>query len=179
MKDDDCVKIRWASERDARALAAVHVASWREAYRGILPDRLLEEFNGPERERAFRQAIGQGKQETALAEVAGEVVGFATLGRSRDEDTAADTGEIWGIYLAPNHWRKGYGRALAGRVLEELRSRGYSDVVLWVLEANHSARAFYESLGFVPDGATKQAQLGVPRPAVRYRRSIEGLQPES
>jgi hypothetical protein len=42
--------IRRASQSDARAIAEVHVASWRETYRGIVPDAFLDALSVAERE---------------------------------------------------------------------------------------------------------------------------------
>lgn len=53
--------------------------------------------------------------------------------------------------------------------LAELKKRGYSDATLWVLEENHAARALYEKLGFVRDGAVKEIELGKTLRECRYR----------
>jgi len=42
--------IRPATPEDARAIAEVHVASWRYAYRGLLPDDVLDRLSVEERE---------------------------------------------------------------------------------------------------------------------------------
>jgi hypothetical protein len=41
MTDRHVAQIRVATPDDAPALAVMHVASWRETYAGILPDRIL------------------------------------------------------------------------------------------------------------------------------------------
>ena len=42
-------------------------------------------------------------------------------------------------------------------VLEDIKSSGYSEVVLWVFRDNLRARAFYEAKGFVLNDVTKEA----------------------
>lgn len=64
------------------------------------------------------------------------------------------------------------GTKLVREAEQMLRARGYGEIVLWVLEGNADARRFYEAMGFVPDGASKIVQLGVPLKAVRYRKTL-------
>ncbi len=104
---------------------------------------------------------------TFVAERAGEVIGFASVGPSRDE---RGVGEVYAIYVDPDSWSTGAGRALMARAEEVLRDR-YSQGTLWVLEDNPLARRFYEIAGWVPDGAHKtEERWGVQAPEVRYRK---------
>lgn len=41
------------------------------------------------------------------------------------------------------YMRKGYGSKLLEFVMNELKKQGFTDVFLWVLEENNSAREFY------------------------------------
>jgi hypothetical protein len=80
--------IRSARPGDARAIAEVHVASWRHAYRGLLPDDYLDRLSVEERERTRREHLedpssGWG---TLVVDDGGRVVGFSTYGPSRDQD---------------------------------------------------------------------------------------------
>ncbi len=56
-------------------------------------------------------------------------------------------GEITDICVARRHGRKGIGRMLMERALEELRELGAEDVVLRVSEANRSAIKLYQKVG--------------------------------
>jgi len=169
--------VRRATLADAAVLARVHVASWHEAYRGIVPDAYLQNFTVERRAERFRESLAKDAEETYVAELDGQVAGFLTLGDCRDDDMDHRlTGEIWGIYLAPEHWRTGLGARLARQAEELLASRGRSVVTLWVLEANAQARRFYEAMGYDVDGATKQVTLGAPLTAVRYRKSLKGAE---
>ncbi len=57
--------------------------------------------------------------------------------------------------MLPSHWRRGIGSLLCEQMVTEARTRGYTEVVLWVLESNERALRFYDSLGFCPDGKTR------------------------
>lgn len=167
------MKTRRATPDDAPALAKVHIDSWRAAYRGLVPDSYLDKLDYGRRAERFRESLSTSGEETYIAEQDGEAIGFLTLGACRDEDMdQATTGEIWGIYLAPAHWRKGVGRALCQEAERMLKSRGYTQITLWVFEGNSQARRFYEAMGFAPDGASKVLSPGAPLTAVRYRKAI-------
>jgi ribosomal protein S18 acetylase RimI-like enzyme len=166
--------LRRATPADAPALATVHVASWHKAYRGIVPDSHLQGFTVERRTERFRESLATHAEETYVAESGGQIFGLLTLGDCRDADADHQTtGEIWGIYLSPEHWRKGIGRFLAEQGESILALRGRSVATLWVLEANEQARRFYEAVGFRTDGATKEVQLGAPLSAVRYCKKLK------
>ena len=166
--------IRPARVEDAPALARVHVDSWRAAYHGLVPDSSLEGFTYEWREGCFREALATGAEETYVIGRDGEIVALLTIGAARDPDLdARRTGEIWGIYISPDHWRRGIGSRLAEEAERILRSRGYEDAVLWVLEANQQARRFYEAMGFSPDGQSKDIDWGTVLKAVRYAKALQ------
>ena len=170
--------IRRATPADANALANLHVDSWRTAYRGLVPDSHLDSLDYDRRAQRFRESLSGHAEETYLAEQDGDVLGFLTLGGCRDEDVHQEaTGEIWGIYLAPQHWRKGIGRLLCRYGERILRSRSYRIATLWVFAGNEQARRFYEAMGYKADGATNILSPGAPLEAVRYRRALGNAEP--
>jgi ribosomal protein S18 acetylase RimI-like enzyme len=159
---------------DAPVLARIHVDSWRAAYRGLIPDPYLERFTYQWREESFRQSLAANAEETYLIQQNDQVVGLLTLGAARDSDVdVSRTGEIWGIYLLPNYWRKGIGKKVVQEAEAMLKSREYETIILWVLEKNQQARQFYEAMGFNPDGASRSIDWGVPLKAVRYRKVLQ------
>jgi ribosomal protein S18 acetylase RimI-like enzyme len=163
---------------DAPKLAKVHVDSWQVAYRGLVPDSFLQGFTYQRREEAFRQALAANSEETYLLEDNGSTAGILTIGASRDPDLDVScTGEIWGIYITPDYWRRGIGTRLVQEAERILQSRGYREVVLWVLEGNANARRFYEAMGFCPDGMSKTLELGKSLKAIRYKKAIRAVEP--
>lgn len=110
-----------------------------------------------------------------VAERDGLVIGFLHTGPPNDADLdAATTGEIYTVYVAPDAWRSGIGGALMTAADDHWRGvPSVSSLVLWVFEANPSARAFYERLGWEADGARQVLEIGDARPAeIRYRRAL-------
>jgi ribosomal protein S18 acetylase RimI-like enzyme len=78
---------------------------------------------------------------------------------------------IEGFYVRPSYHRRQVGRALWDRVLRVLKDSGYTEVDLWVLEANDQARAVYKHLGCELDPtATGSMTVGSQSArGVRYR----------
>lgn len=152
----EVITVRPAQLEDARRIAEVHVASWQTAYRGILPDKMLDNLSVENREENWQTWLVQTKGHVLVLEVDGQVEGFVMCGGTRDKDVnRQQVGEIYAIYLHPESWRRGYGRALVGAAKEVLVQDGFSELLLWVLGGNEPAKRFYERVGFKADGVTK------------------------
>lgn len=142
--------MRLAKEGDARAIAAIHVASWQKIYRGHIPDVTLDNLSISERELQQWHALINNKVNIWLIEKNNDIVGSVSICPSRDTDTDPNTcGEISAIYLNPKVWHQGLGKKLCSRALTELKNMGFSEVILWVLQENELARKFYERMGFI------------------------------
>jgi GNAT superfamily N-acetyltransferase len=163
--------IRSARPEDARPVAEVHVDSWRHTYRGVLPDEYLDRLSVDDRESMWLGAFADPdpKSGALVAEADGHLVGFASFGPSRDEDAPDGTGEVPAIYVEPAALGTGVGRELFAAVTETLRDAGFTRATLWVLEANASARRFYEKAGWSWDGAVSTHMFDCANePVVRY-----------
>ena len=167
--------VRDARVSDARGIAHVHVASWRAAYAGQLPDRFLRKLSVEERTRSWRSRIAAKRaDEAVLVAIRGAtIVGFASGGPTRDKgDDPRRVGEVYAVYLLPEEWGRGMGRALLGHAISALADAGFEDASLWVLETNRRARGFYEHEGWRHDGALKRERFGERVVEVRYRRPL-------
>jgi GNAT superfamily N-acetyltransferase len=162
--------VRRAVAADAPAIGRVHVRAWQAAYRGQMPDAYLDGLRAEDRAAYWEGVLGREdlRGVVLVAEVAGEVVGFAAAGPSRDPEGA---GELYAINLDPGHWGGGAGRNLLEAAQAELDAMGFAESVLWVLPGNARARRFYETAGWAADGTERTADaFGVSFAEVRYRR---------
>jgi RimJ/RimL family protein N-acetyltransferase len=169
------VQIRHANIADARRIAQIHVETWRAAYRGQMPDAVLDNLDVEKRAAFWQTHLASQPLGTFVAEFNQEIIGFCGLIPSRDKDSnPAEVGEIAAIYVHPEFWRKGGGAALCRFSLRAARLQKYISVTLWVLISNVAARKFYETMGFSLDGATKvdQSLNNYELHEVRYRISV-------
>lgn len=171
------VLIRLAVPSDAARLGEVHVAAWQWAYRGLMPDDLLDNLRPRSRARLWSMWLEDPDNgfQAVVAEVDGEIVGFASCGASTDDDVPDDAVELLAIYLLRPHVGSGIGSQLLEAIEEMWRGAGSKFATLWVLGTNTRTREFYERHGWEPDGANKTSDpsLGsVSGAQVRYCKEL-------
>lgn len=140
--------VRPAEIDDAAAIARVHVATWRSAYRGLLPDDFLDSLSESHYEERWQRTIADQGSGVYVAEDGRQVVAFASGGPERAGEDGF-SGELYAIYVMREAQGRGHGRALVRAVTKGLREMGLADLIVWVLRDNPSARRFYERLGGV------------------------------
>jgi GNAT superfamily N-acetyltransferase len=157
------IEYRPAKASDAEAIASLHARSWRENYRGAFHDAFLDRNLPAERLGVWRDRLERpsASQRVQLAVEGTNLVGFVCAYGAHDPR--------WGslvdnLHVAPASKRSGIGSSLmkqAGAWLAPL----YPDlgVYLWVLEANASARRFYERLGAENAGVSSMETHGGAR----------------
>ncbi|MEZ5839140.1 MAG: GNAT family N-acetyltransferase [Hyphomicrobiales bacterium] len=139
------IGIRRGGTRDAAGIAAVHDEAWRQAYRGLIPGRELERMVHRRGPQWWSSAISNGLP-ILILEFDGVVAGYTTFGRSR-LDSLPHKGEIYELYLSPCHQGLGLGRRLFEAARGGLARRGLTPNLVWALEANDGACAFYQRMG--------------------------------
>ncbi|HEY7300477.1 MAG TPA: GNAT family N-acetyltransferase [Xanthobacteraceae bacterium] len=146
------IRIRAAVAADARTIARVHVRAWRESYRGLVPDQMIEALSVERNGRMWADILTAGNSPIVhVVERLGgsdetEIVGFGSGAGARGSELGT-SGEILAIYLLDRIKRRGIGRMLLTGLLAALADRGHPSAGLWVLVDNRSARRFYETLG--------------------------------
>jgi len=166
--------VRSAAAADADAIGRVQVETWRVAYRGLMPDEAIAGFDLEGRRRMWREGLARAPRPgsaTFVVELDGEVVGFASVGRSRDEGSENE-GELYAIYLHPSRWDQGIGRALLERAEESMRTFGFARAVLWVLKGNERGQRFYRAAGWESDGRKVDTFQGAEVVELRYRKAL-------
>lgn len=182
------LRVRTATLADADSIGRIHVRSWQAAYQGVVPQAYLDGLDEDERtgewRRILRGEVPVGDLPLPLnivVELDGETIGFANIGAFRQPDAGSQTprsdaerpGELWAMYVDPEHWGGGAGAALMDGTIAELQRKGYEPAYLWVLADNVRARRFYEKQGWsCDDVATSIEILGENIDEVRYSRSV-------
>jgi ribosomal protein S18 acetylase RimI-like enzyme len=195
------IEIRPATAADEPIITQIRRETWFAAYAQIIDPAIIERVTapragpsgGPQPDRTSLVAVASPGADVAGA---GVIVGYASFGPERSVASAAsvgsggsggsgakpgaltpaglagETGEMYTLYVAPEHWSTGAGRALTDATLDGLRAAGYQRVVLWTLTENARARRFYDKAGFALDGATNVlAALGKVE-ELRYARDL-------
>ena len=123
-------RLRPATRADLPALAALERAA----------------FADPWSEAQLRDAIGWPGAVALVAEDDGGLTGYV-LGR-----VIVDEAEILSLATAPDHRRRGIGRALLAAALAIMAGRGARAAWLEVRVSNQAALAMYHGAGFVAAG---------------------------
>ena len=165
--------LRLAEPSDALAVARVHIRSWQVAYRGFIPDNVLDSLDPKERAQRYNFATRDPqKPRTILAMERRAVLGFATTAPSRDADLP-EHGELCSLHVDPELWGRGIGAALIVAARTHLTEVGFQNALLWMLAANDRAARFYAIDGWKPDGVRKtDAQRGVVLDEIRLQRPL-------
>ncbi len=158
--------IRRAREADLGGLSKVFDASWREAYRGIIPGLALERLIAGRDAAWWRGALRRGRP-VAVVETGDMLVGYASYGRVRSRALGAES-EIDELYLLPEYQGVGLGRRLFRAVRNDLADHGLARLGVWSLEDNARAGAFYERLGGRAGPRVLDRMAGVALPKVGY-----------
>jgi ribosomal protein S18 acetylase RimI-like enzyme len=155
-------RVRSARPSDAAALAAVHVACWRETYAHLLSAAFLAAIDTGEKARMWRRALERGPGRVHVAEADGEVVGLVAVRAGGPE--APRELELALLYLRAAHHGSGLGQALLDAAV------GARPAFVWVAEDNPRARAFYLRNGFRPDSARQVVEQWEDMAEVRLVR---------
>jgi len=134
--------IRPATVADADAIAALHAASWRSAYRGIFKDDMLGPSLDGERRDHWRARLAGMASDDAVLIADGQ--GFIAVWAKGDAGFGA---YIDNLHVHPERRSGGLGRRLLGEAMRRVAERGETGAYLWVFDDNVRAIDFYRRLG--------------------------------
>jgi GNAT superfamily N-acetyltransferase len=161
--------LRVARADDTESIAVLHTESWRRTYRGMMTDEFLDGGALDNRRSVWRERLtaSPSNQFVCVAEHDSRIAGFICAFANHDP--------VWGSYIDNLHvaydmHRRGLGAALMRSTAEWLRRNEVEGgVYLWVMEANASARQFYDRLGARNAGTVNlQDPGGGTAPNCRY-----------
>jgi len=158
------VVLREAQVADASAVAKVSVASRRLARRGFYADSYLENLNSEPLATEVGDFLNKpaGGWRMWVAEQAGEILAFAKAGPRTDANSGS-VAELDELYVEPSHFRQGIGTRLLHFVESELAAAGFDHAILWVLEDDGAAEAFYVANGWRAGDESKELLKDQPR----------------
>lgn len=137
-------------------ISSIYCRSWKQTYVGMIPPAYLEHLSPEHWTAAFEKWIGEQTYDVLIAWEGQVALGAVCFGASREDP---GWGEIQSIYVLPEFWGKGYGKALMHGALTQLRQKGFGQIYLWVLDQNKKAQGFYQSLGFAATPKTYTLEI--------------------
>ena len=157
--------LRPARPSDAAAIARIYVAGWRDAYPGLLPDRLLVGMRRTDgrAERWARTIRHPARGEKIMVAEAedGTVIGFAGGGPARARGFAYDA-EIYTLYVDGDRQDGGVGRRLFSALALDLAAALGPSLIYEALGGRHVGRR----AGSLGGAAIEELAFGWPDAAV-------------
>ncbi|MGC5290248.1 GNAT family N-acetyltransferase [Micromonospora sp. DT231] len=162
--------VRPARPEDAGEIARIQLATWRVAYRRILPRHVLDNLDEAFLARRWNAAVLEPPSRAHRVLVAVEqaeqsyLVGFAASGPADAEALAPDepaealgpgVAAVTDLLVEPRWGRRGHGSRLLAAAVDLWREDGLSRAVAWAFEGDEATRKFLTSTGWELDGAAR------------------------
>lgn len=152
--------VRRAVATDAPALAAVTLASWREQYAAVVPPSAAD-ADAATLAAGWADALASSRDAGVYVACAGPVVvGLVVVAAADDPDLGEDCAEVVDLVVRPGATREGHGSRLLAAAVDDARAAGARTLVVWCGASDDVRRAFLESAGLLPDGATRTLDDG-------------------
>jgi len=184
---NDNIVIREAVPEEIGDIIAAHSESWHATYKGMQPREIIDATGRDYFEKLWKeQFVAECPDKGFVAEKDGRIVAIMRCGPDHDDIGA---GDLHQVYVVPGEQRKGIGKALCLRAMQELLAMGFSRMNILVVAANVNAINAYIGIGArlkrklrlsferggrmvaddmaifeVPDVAATLAKLAGPRP---------------
>ena len=123
-------------------------------------------YTSPWPESSFRGLLNRADSSLFVAELAGEVVGYAACW------AVLEQGELGNIAVAPEHRRSGIARQLMDAVIEDMRRRGVRELYHAVRVTTTGAQRLYESYGFRDVGCRPDYYTSPVEDAIVMRKDL-------
>lgn len=154
------MEIRPAHQEDLSTIAAIQVASWRDAYSGLLPADYLADQVQLDLEAHWAQQEILPQDVVLIADTADGPVGFIAV-------WCRPSAFIDNLHVLPPLRSRGIGATLMRAAAARLVALGHATAYLWVFERNKAAIRLYERLGAVQTGRERKTFFGQGVPSVR------------
>lgn len=138
------INIRKADISDAKDITIINVTTWKDAYKGLLPNDFLANRNLSEKRIEYIKNLIENPTDICLvAEFDKQIAGFCIGGLPRQYNDIFEF-ELRAFYVLPDYQRNGIGKALFDKFKEIVGGKPF---YLYTLSANKKAISFYEKNG--------------------------------
>lgn len=162
--------VRPARPEDTTEIARIQVATWRVAYRRLLPRHVLDGLDELKIAGDWLDAVLTPPSDRHVVLVAVEqntspessyVVGFVAFGPAGEdhivpgEEPSDEVVAITELLVEPRWGRRGHGSRLLAAAADHWRADKAAGAVAWVFDQEPATRKFLTSAGWAPDGNTR------------------------
>jgi GNAT superfamily N-acetyltransferase len=160
--------VRPARLEDAAEISRIQIATWRVAYRRLLPRHVLDGLDESAITASWQATVEAPPSERHHVLVAVEqtpeasyVVGFGAFGPADEDHTApgeilpASAVAITELLVEPRWGRRGHGSRLLAAAVDHWREEAATTALAWVFDQNPAMVKFLTSAGWAPDGNTR------------------------
>jgi GNAT superfamily N-acetyltransferase len=168
--------VRRATGTDLPHIAEIHVASWCDAYRGVIPDAAIDARTVESAAQMWAASLAKFPDNLAVAEMAaGHIAGFSCAGPVTDTERSAPYEfEVYALHVRPGRRRNGIGAALLHAAIARARDDlGLRSMIIRTLQGLHLSRRFYEREGGTLISEGHWTIGGVAVPDVAYGWDFE------
>ncbi len=167
--------VRAATPDDAAEIGRIQLATWRYAYRRVLPRSVLDGLDEAWLAHRWRTSIEAPPTPRHRVLVAVEqaeqayLVGFVASGGidetalAPDENPSAliqaDIASVTDLLIEPRWSRRGHGSRLLAASVDLWRQDGFTKAVAWAFAADTVYRRFLTSAGWELDGAARALEM--------------------
>lgn len=137
------VSLREINDENRAAVVGLRVAPSQEGYVSTVADSLEEARDTPEGNPWYRAVYADD-----------EPVGFVMLSWDVTPAPPRIIGPwfLWKLLIDERQQGRGYGRAAISLIVDIVRERGGSELLVSFVDGERSPESFYRGIGFVPTG---------------------------
>ena len=145
LKVTDNILIRKAKYEDIEQIVDINIEDWKKVYRGIIDDVILDNLNRKEKIEKWKKHYNL--ENVIVVEQDEEILGYCRYDDNAVYQNTDIDSEIMAIYVRYNKIACGIGEKLVKYVMNDLKNKNKSKMVIWCLQKNENARRFYEKMG--------------------------------
>ena len=134
--------VRKSRLSDLEQITLIHVKSWETAFKGLMPERYINNYTLEDRNAEWLSVLGSGSESLIVAEDNNKLVGFLSYSEN------VNFLNLSKLYLCPSMYGEGVGGLLMKQMENEALTASLDLIRLYVLDNNKSAINFYSKQGF-------------------------------
>lgn len=139
-------KILLAQKSDCELLSKIKREVWETTYRGIYPDKKIDNYDFNENKKYFEQIVENKEIELFIVKKDERIIGYMSVGKPIIEYANYEQ-TIGLLYILKEFQRQGIGEKLFNIAYKLIKGKGYKEFFISCDKYNFSAQKFYKKMG--------------------------------